>query len=264
MWPADAAAQRRVGRRAPVRTVIVGAYAHPYYPYYYDPFGFGWYGYQYRPYPFYPRYFYEPASELRVQVTPKEAEVYIDGYLVGNVDDFDGVFQRLRVPFGEHEISVYREGYRTITEKMLFRPYQSYNIKQPMQPVAAGDAPDPRPAPDPNAPVRETARRGAPPNDPYTERDRNRDRDPRGERVPNRGAERFGTVAIRVQPGDATVLIDGERWETPAGEDRLTIEISEGRHQVEIRKDGFKTYSSTVNVRPGETVTLNVSLPAGG
>jgi PEGA domain len=273
MWPADALAQRRVVRRAPVRTVVVAGYARPYYPYYYDPFGFDWYGYQYRPYPPYSRYYYEPGADLRIQVTPREAEVYIDGYLAGNVDDFDGVFQRLHVPFGEHEISVYREGYRTITEKMLFRPYESYNIKQVMQPLGAGTAADPRPAPDPNASAQAQPRRGLPPNGRYPDRnpaDRDPDRNP-PERTPDRGADRnadrnadrFGSVAIRVQPGDAAVFIDGERWDTPAGEDRLHLELSEGTHRVEIRKDGFKPYASTIRVRAGETVTLNVSLPSG-
>lgn len=269
MWPADAAAQRHVVRRAPVRTVIVGGhgygyrygYARPYYPYYYNSFGFGWYGYgPYGPYAPYGPYFYEPASDLRIQVTPREAEVYIDGYLVGSVNDFDGVFQRLHVPYGEHQISVYREGFRTINEKMLFRPYESYNIKQVLQPLVAGEAPEPRPTPSPSAAAEARGRRGAPPNGAYP--DRNPDRN--ADRNADRNTDRFGSVAIRVQPGDATVLIDGERWDTPAGEDRLTLEVSEGRHRIEISKDGFKPYSSTFTVRSGETVTLNVSLPAGG
>jgi hypothetical protein len=277
MWPVDAAAQRRVVRRAPVRTVVVGGYGYgygygrPYYPYFYDPFWFGW-GPQYGPYGYGPYgRFYEPASDLRIQVTPKEAEVYIDGYLVGNVNDFDGVFQRLHVPYGEHQISVYREGFRTFSEKMLFRPYESYNIKQVLQPIAAGDTPEPRPAPSPSAAAPAPARRGAPPNNPYPPDrnpgnpyppDRNAGRNP--DRAPDRNSDRFGSVAIRVQPGDATVLIDGERLDTPQGEDRLTLEVSEGRHRIEIHKDGFKPYSSTFTVRAGETVTLNVSLPAGG
>lgn len=258
MWPADAVAQRRVVRRVPSRTVLVSAgFGYPLYgyPYYYDPFWFGWYGPQFGPYaPYYPRYAYQPGADLRIQVTQRAAEVYIDGYLTGTVDDFDGVFQRLRVPFGEHEISVYREGYRTIAERMLFRPYESYHIKQTMQPLNAGDPPEPRPAPAARAPSQAPARRGA-------QRPVPNDRNP--QRAPDRNADRFGAVAVRVQPADADVLIDGERWETPAGENRLLVELSEGTHQVEIRKAGYKTYSTTVRVRPGETVQLNVSLPSG-
>ena len=253
LWPTEAAAQRRVIRRAPIRTVFLAAYSHPFHRYYYDPFAFGWYGPQYRPYPPRPRYFYEPAAELRVQVAPREAEVYIDGYLAGNVDDFDGVFQRLRVPLGEHEVAIYREGYRTITEKMLFRPYESYHIKQIMQPLQAGDAAEARPVPAPSGPSQAAGRVASPGR-----------MDPQGRPEPEGRADRFGSLAIRVQPGDAEVFVNGERWDTSPGENRLLLELMEGTHRVEIRKEGFRTYSSTVRVQGGETATVNVSLSPGG
>ena len=42
-------------------------------------------------YPPYGGYWYGPSyASIRVQVTPKKAEVYLDGYYVGVVDDFDG------------------------------------------------------------------------------------------------------------------------------------------------------------------------------
>jgi hypothetical protein len=255
LWPAEASAQRRVLRRGPVRTsVFVRAnYGYPIYgyPYYYSPFWLGWYGPQYGPYPYppYPRYgYYEPAAELRIQVNLRHAEVYVDGYLTGMVDDFDGIFQRLRVPLGEHEITIYHEGHRPIHHRMLFRPYESYSIKEMMQPIAPGDPVEPRPTPAARTPSQGPAPRGRAP-------------------MPapgNRDADRFGSVTIRVQPADAEVFIDGERWDTPAGENRLLVELSEGTHRVEIRKPGYKTYTSTITIRSGETVTLNVSLPSGG
>jgi hypothetical protein len=57
-------------------------------------------------------------------------------------------------------------------------------------------------------------------------------------------------------------LIDGERWEATGG-DRVLVQLSEGTHRVEIRKSGYRTYTSTVRVRSGETVTLTGSLTAG-
>ena len=80
--------------------------------------------------------------------------------------------------------------------------------------------------------------------------------DPRGGQAP----AGYGTVAIRVQPVDAEVSIDGENWRGPGGADRLMIEIAEGSHTVESRKPGFRTYVTQVEVRRGETATLNVSL----
>ncbi len=269
-WPAEAAPQRRghVASRPAGRTAVV-VYGAPYYRGYYSPFyspyswGLGgWYGWGYQyPYPpyYYPRYYnYEPGSDLRIQVQPKQAEVYLDGYLVGTVDDFDGVFQRLRVPYGEHEVSIYSQGYRTIQQKMLFRPGESYHIKDVMQPVPAGEAPEPRPTPS----ATEPAERGQPPM--Y-----GRPAPPMRERVepdmppPAEAASDFGTLAIRVQPAGAEIRIDGERWQTPEGESRLLVDLAEGTHHVEITLDGYKAYSADVQVRRGRTSPLNVSLPRG-
>ena len=263
LWPAEAAAQRRGVRRAPSRVVVgVGVrYGYPVYPiyrspYFYDPFWWGYADYQFPRYP-YPPYgygYYDASADLRIQVSPKQAEVYIDGYLTGTVDDFDGVFQRLRVPLGEHEITIYAQGYRSITQRMLFRPFESYTIKDTMQPLAGGDPAEPRPAPS------EATRNQGPPPRGRVPSERPDERGP--ERTVERGGDRFGTVAIRVQPADAEVLIDGEHWEAPAGE-RLQVQLSDGPHRVEVRKSGYRSYSSTVRVRSGETTTLNVSLSAG-
>jgi hypothetical protein len=262
LWPADASAQRRVVRRGPgTRVAVAIGYGYGYpvygypvfgYPYFYDPFYWGFSDYQFR-YP-YPGYYY-PAAEVRIQVQPKQAEVYIDGYLVGTVDNFDGVFQRLDVPLGEHEITVYAPGYRTWSQRMLFRPRQSYHIKEALQPLPAGEQPEARPAPAPRA--QGPGPQGPPPPGPP----------PRGgdRRGPDRDlrVDQFGTLSVRVQPADAEITIDGERWEAPGGE-RIVVQLTEGTHRIDVRKDGFRTYTSTVRVRAGETTTLNVSLSAGG
>ncbi len=53
-------------------------------------------------------------------MTPRNTQVYIDGYFVGVVDNFDGNLQRLNVEAGEHELQLYLEGYRPFTQKVLF------------------------------------------------------------------------------------------------------------------------------------------------
>ena len=73
----------------------------------------------------------------------------------------------------------------------------------------------------------------------------------------------FGTLNIRVQPGDAVVVIDGEKWDSPDAGSRLIVQLAAGSHRVEVRKDGFKPYNSTIQIRPGETQSLNISLPPG-
>ncbi len=270
LWPADAAAQRRIVRRGPGTRVTVGVgigvghpiYGYPMYayPYFYDPFWWGFSDFQYRyPYPYSYGYYY-PSADLRIQVQPKQAEVYIDGYLVGTVDNFDGVFQRLDVPLGEHEITIYSPRYRTISQRMLFRPHESYHIKDVMQPLPSGDQSEPRPAAAPRP--QGQGPQGPPPQGPPRQGPPPRGGERRG---PDRDvrADQFGTLAVRVQPTDAEIAIDGERWEAPGGE-RIVVQLSEGTHRIDVRKEGYRTYTSTVRVRAGETTTVNVSLTAGG
>jgi uncharacterized membrane protein len=72
-------------------------------------------------------------------------------------------------------------------------------------------------------------------------------------------SEAAGTLAIRVQPADAVVMIDGERWDSSGGQ-RLDVQVAPGSHRIDVQKDGYQTFSTTVQVRPGESTPLNVSL----
>ena len=73
-----------------------------------------------------------------------------------------------------------------------------------------------------------------------------------------------GAVAVRVQPAGAVVLIDGEKWEGPDGPDRLVIHLSEGPHRIEVQKEGYRTFTTEIRIRRGETVPLNISLRTAG
>jgi hypothetical protein len=187
-------------------------------------------------------------SSARLRVIPRETEVYVDGRLAGIVDAFDGFTQRLRVPAGGHELLLYHDGYKSVREKLLFEPGTTYKIKCQMQRLGPGETSGPRPEPPKPAEPRAAA------SEPRPSRPR-----PPEDRAHEPSA--FGTLSIRVQPADATVIVDGERWEGPAERKRLAIEVSGGTHPVEIRKDGYEPFSTRVRVRPGETTTLNVSLP---
>jgi PEGA domain len=70
----------------------------------------------------------------------------------------------------------------------------------------------------------------------------------------------FGTLSIRTIPADAVILVDGERWDRPEGDTRFSIELANGVHQVEVRKEGFHPYVRTVDIPGGRTFVLNVSL----
>ena len=89
---------------------------------------------------------------------------------------------------------------------------------------------------------------------------------PEGRSTTARADERggFGTLSIRVMPSDAEMLIDRQAWDRPSGDDRLSIELFEGPHQIEIRKAGYTTYLRTIDVPRGRSLVLNVALTPGG
>jgi hypothetical protein len=265
VWPPPAHAQWHGGGR-PHRAVFVGAayggpYFYPgfYYPgFYYSAFAgpYGWYGYPWGPWGPWPAYgYYDNTSSARIQGAPPQAEVYVDGYYAGIVDDFDGAFQRLHVPPGEHELVIYLEGYRPTKQNILFRPRAGYKINASLEKLADGEQSEPRPKPSPDTNPQRTP----------AERPQRGGRDAdRGEQRPGVPADAsgFGTLAVRVQPAGASILVDGNRWEgSDTTGERLLLQLSEGRHRVEVQRDGYQPYATDVEVRSGETATLNVSLP---
>jgi hypothetical protein len=228
-------------------------------PYYYSP----WY---WSPYWYYPTYGYGwgwDASSLKVEVKPKDAEVYIDGHLAGIVDQFDGMFQSLSVESGGHEVIIYRDGYRSIRQRIYLEVGSTFRIKGQMEKLAPGEPNELRPqaAPDPQLVARPA---GPEPPDNYPPQGQPQGPPPdrqASDAAPRiAGDARYGQVAIRVQPGDAQILIDGEPWRGPQGSDRLVVHLSPGTHRIEIRKDGFDPFVTAVEIIRGETAVLNVSL----
>ena len=68
-------------------------------------------------------------------------------------------------------------------------------------------------------------------------------------------AERYA-----VQPADAEIFIDGERWTMSTEQPRLLVRLTEGQHIVEVKKPGFQTYSELIGISRERTLSLNVSL----
>ena len=110
---------------------------------YYDPYGYDSYGYRRygRPYG-YNTYAYRGSADayytgsLRLKIQPRFGEVLVDGYYVGLVNDFDGIFQRLRLEEGPHHIEVHQPGFEPLEFEVLILPgetitYEGYLIPLP-------------------------------------------------------------------------------------------------------------------------------------
>jgi hypothetical protein len=218
-----------------------------------------------RPYPSY-RYA-QPDSSLSFSVKPKQAAVYVDGYFAGTVAEFSG-FHRLRVIPGEHDIELYLQGYQSIRRHLYLSPDGSQKVTETLEKLSPGEPEEPPPVPsEPPAgaqrmpPPSPFPTRGAmPPQAPLPP---GVPPPPAGVPAPPAGSEqstRSGSLVIRVRPADADVLIDGQHWRGPSGDERLVVQVAEGRHRIEVRKDGYQLFTSEIDVRRNESVPVNVSL----
>jgi hypothetical protein len=109
----------------------------PYRPYVYRPrLGIGVYygaGGSY-PYGYTPRGYYNPIpgrpyGGLRITGAPREAHVFADGYYVGIVNDFDGIFQHLNLEAGPHRIEIEVPGYETIAFDVMVQPGRTVTFR---------------------------------------------------------------------------------------------------------------------------------------
>lgn len=109
----------------------------PYRPYYYRPrFSLDLYygaGGSY-PYGYTPRGYYDPLpgriyGGVRITDAPREAQVFVDGFYAGIVDDFDGIFQHVNLEAGEHRIEVHAPGLAPIAFDVMVQPGRTITLR---------------------------------------------------------------------------------------------------------------------------------------
>jgi hypothetical protein len=74
-----------------------------------------------------------PTGGLRMKVEPRDAEVYVDGYFAGIVDDFNGRFQQLKLAAGAHRIEVRAPGYQPLTFDVSIQPRHTTEYRGALQ-----------------------------------------------------------------------------------------------------------------------------------
>lgn len=116
-------------------------------PTWYDPFAFGGYGSYYGGGGGYYGGAYQAGSSgsgsyeraatgaLRLKLKPRNAQVFVDGFFVGSVDDFDGIFQKLGIDAGGHRIEVKAPGYETAEFDVLITPGETVTYKGDLKPI---------------------------------------------------------------------------------------------------------------------------------
>jgi hypothetical protein len=224
------------------------SYGGGWYPYggYYDGYYWGYYGWR-TPYSTNHYFYNDDVGALRIMVEPDDAEVYVDGYYAGEVDDFNGVFQRLHVRPGQHEIALKRRGYRTHRIKVYVPVGDTLKIHYDMergQPNEATDSVVGSPA------DLERAERGrAQPPD---------DEEPSPDVRPARASHRPADVSLTVKPQDAAVYVDGRFMGN--GDDVDELQLAPGKHRIEAVRPGYATYDKELDVASGENREVKIDL----
>jgi hypothetical protein len=90
------------------------------YGYGYDQYGSGSYGASRQ---------YGETGSIRLKVKPNDAQVYIDGYYVGVVDSFDGMFQKLGIEAGTHRVEIRADGYEPAQFEVMVMPGETITYK---------------------------------------------------------------------------------------------------------------------------------------
>jgi hypothetical protein len=226
--PPDARRDPGGTRRGPARGPVVVPYP-----------GWPWWGYPYA-------YGYPPApwrlyadwetTNVRLDVSPKDAQVYVDGYYAGVVDDFDGIFQHLTLRPGPHLIEMRKAGYRPLAVELDLYWGQSVTYRRTMEPASETDSA----APFAGAPGFEEG--AVPPS-------------PADLNAPP------GDVRFDVTPKDAAVYADGfyagivDDFNGPQH-----LRLAPGRHHVSIRLDGYESIDVDLSIDADQTVIYRTSL----
>ena len=236
-------------------------------------------------------------------VSPDEAQVFLDGRLIGTADDFDGFPDYLYLKPGKYTLEFRLEGFETQSIAVDARPgvkidvgnklkkipgakqYGSYNPPQPEGGVRRfwGKEKDGSPGsvdvdtdesgysdwrdrdsrPD-EAPPIDAPEPG--PDSPSRPADQDSPQPPRASR-PGAATSDRGRIVFRIEPGDAAVYVDDRFAGTAEELSSLSrgLQVPAGTHRVVVSRPGYGSESLQVEVTAGEseTVELRLDRPEG-
>lgn len=79
-------------------------------------------------------------AQVKLEVDPDRAAVFVDGHFVGYVHEFGGVGRAMLVAPGKHQIKVALVGYRDFTTELDLQANQKYTLKTSLIPGSVEQA----------------------------------------------------------------------------------------------------------------------------
>jgi hypothetical protein len=71
----------------------------------------------------------EAFGSVRLRISPAHAKVYVDGTLVGVVDDFDGLSNHLKLSLGTHLVEIKADGYETFVPQITIAEGKTTTVR---------------------------------------------------------------------------------------------------------------------------------------
>jgi len=79
-------------------------------------------------------------SEIKLEVKPNRAAVFLNGGYVGHVDEFNGPGQAMIVPVGSYDLKITLPGYLPFETQVSLRPGQKLEVKTDLLPGSIKEA----------------------------------------------------------------------------------------------------------------------------
>jgi len=234
-----------------------GGWGYPYGPYY--PWGMGayWYGEQVRP----------DMGALDLDIRPEEAQVYLDGHMIGIADNFDGWPRHLWLEEGTYDLVFFLEGFETIARQYTIYPGLVIDVEDRM---VQGEAVLPEDLLAKSSANREERLRrrlergeevGAAPD--WQDRVR-QEREGMADEDAYDARSEPARLRLSVTPADAAVYLDGRFLGTgeELGQVSAGLIVDAGPHELEVTRPGYEPKTTTFEAEAGEEVELTVELEA--
>jgi hypothetical protein len=193
---------------------------------------------------------------VMMQIVPDDADVLLNGRLIGTAYEFSTLRSSLRLASRQNELVFKKKGY--VEESVDLRSYSSRNITLKIEMEAEGQRalgvviPRPPTITGGTAPGKDQA---------YEAKSETPPPLPAGEK-PSPAEEPFLTsVILTVTPAEASIYIDGKFWGLAPAEGKIeNLRLKPGKYVFEAFKPGFGLYKKEVTIPKGEEFALAISL----
>jgi hypothetical protein len=193
-------------------------------------------------------------SLVEFEVSPNGALVYLNGVLVGSVEEFDGRPDYLYLDPGQYTLELRSPGYLTRTLRLSVNDGNKVVLALDL----SNDPTVKAPSASPSSPGLPFGRRFAPEFGPG-----------KIERPPGAAAQAAGSsgllstaLELHVSPGSAAVYVDGVLVGTGEGLERLAggIAVAPGPHRIDVVAPGHAAKTLQVEAKAGTKQELTITL----